>query len=301
MKRIIDFQTHLGDMFNEARFVTFKKPGDLGDYPDPLADFVKSGFQTAPKADKALVTAMQNRMWEKGNIFSAGGVMDDEEITYFFLLPVYPNTSFDEIRGAAALDMRFKPFTSSDFGLYTAQMITALNQDITNGAKGLYLHAALQNIDLDSDAVAAAVTLAGTRGLPIVVYYGGPLDYPESPLFPTGTKPENTALDKVLAMVQKFPDFKFVLVGGPADAADTAKLAGQAKANPNVYVTTAYQDAAGMQKLAQAFGVDKVLFGSAYPFACTKTSLTECYKAFSGAELHKVLYQNAVDLVNLYA
>lgn len=301
MKRIIDFQTHLGDMFSEARFVTFKKPGDMGEYDDPLADFVKSGFKTAPKANKALVTAMQNRMWEKGNIFSAGRIMDDNEITYNFLLPVYPNTSFNEMRGASALDMRFTPFTSPDFGLGTAQMITALNHDIANGAKGMHIHAALQNIELNSDAVAAAVALAGARGLPIVVYYGGPLDYPESPLFPVGAKPESTALDKVLALVQQFPNFKFVLTGGPADREDTAKLAARAKDYPNVYVTTAYQDVAGMQKLAQAFGVDKVLFGSAYPFACPKASLAECEKAFSGAALNKALYQNAVDLVNLYA
>lgn len=301
MKRIIDFQSHLGDMFNEARFVTFKKPGNMGEYPDPLVEFEKSGFTKITVADAQLVTAMQNHMWEKGNIFFAGKVLDKNETTYKFLLPVYPNTSFDEMRGAAALEPRFVPFTSPDFGLYTAQMITALNRDIANGAKGIYIHAALQNVDLDSDAVATAVTLAGSKGLPVVVYYGAPLDYPESPLFPVGAKPQNTALDKVLAMVKKFPAFKFVLVCGPADAAETAKLLDAAGDYANVYVTTAYQNAQGMQKMAAKFGVDKVLFGTDFPFACPTICEDECRKAFSGDDLHKVLFQNAVDLVNLYA
>lgn len=300
MQRIIDFQTHLGDIFSEARFVTFKKPGDMGAYPDPLADFAKDSFSNPPKADAALVTAMQNRMWEKGNIFSAAKSMDDNAVNYFFLLPVYPNTSFDEMRGASKLDERFVPFTSPDFGLYTAQMITTLNRDLDNGAKGMYIHAALQNADLDSDATAAGVTLVGNKGLPIVIYYGGPLAYPESPLFPIGSKPENTALIKVIQLVKKFPNFKFVLAGGPADSQDILTLA-NADEYPNLYVTTAYHNAAGMQKLAQMFGVDKVLFGSAYPFACPAASLAECKKAFSGSDLNKVLYKNAVDIVNLYA
>lgn len=301
MKRLIDFQAHLGDMFNEARFVTFKKPMDLGAYPSPLVDFEKSGFTAVPKADAALVTAMQNHMWDKGNMVFADYVLNKNETTYMFLLPVYPNTSFDEMRGAQALEPRFVPFTSADFGLYTAQMITALTRDLDNGAKGLYIHAALQSVDLDSDPVAAAVTLVGSKGLPVVVYYGGPLDYPDSPLFPIGTKPENTALDKVLALVKKFPDFKFVLVCGPADAAETAKLLDSKEGYPNVYVTTAYQNAAGMQKMAAKFGVDKVLFGTDFPFACPTICEDECRKAFSGDDLHKVLYKNAVDLVNLYA
>lgn len=300
MKRLIDFQAHLGDMFSEARFVTFKKPVDLGNYPSPLVDFEKSDFTAVPKADATLVTAMQNHMWDKGNIFFANYVLERNETTYMFLLPVYPNTSFDEMRGAAALDQRFVPFTSADFSLHTAHMITALNRDLTNGAKGLYIHAALQNVDLDSDAVAAAITLVGSKSLPVVVYYGSPLAYPESPLFPAGTKPESTALIKVIQLVKKFPNFKFVLTGGPSDSEDILTLA-NADEYSNIYVTTAYQNAAGMQKLAGIFGVDKVLFGTDFPFACPTICENECRKAFSGSDLNKVLYKNAVDLVNLYA
>ena len=74
--RIIDFHTHLGDIFHENKNIAFKRPGIVPheDGFDPFKDLEESGF-TRPlivpdqKAQNVLIDAGQYRIWDRANIY----------------------------------------------------------------------------------------------------------------------------------------------------------------------------------------------------------------------------------------
>lgn len=117
--RIIDFHTHLGDIFHENQNISFKRPGlGLVDHPkdffDPFKDLEESGF-TRPlivpdvEAQNKLIDAGQYRTWDRGNIFTTGEMMDRCGYNYIVTLPILPNTSFEEALAASKLDPRYIP------------------------------------------------------------------------------------------------------------------------------------------------------------------------------------------------
>ena len=178
--RIIDFHTHLGDIFHENQNITFKKIGSVK-HPqcfDPFQDLEESGF-TRPlivpdqEAQNILIDAGQYRTWDRGSIFAHQEMMDACGGNYYMVsLPIMPNTSFEEAWAASLLEPRIIPFTCCDYGLPIDQMLAKLQQDIDHGAKGLKLHPIIQNVPLDDERTIEACKLFGERGLPITTHCG---------------------------------------------------------------------------------------------------------------------------------
>lgn len=140
--RIIDFHTHLGDIFHENKNIAFKRPGIVPheDGFDPFKDLEESGF-TRPlivpdqKAQNVLIDAGQYRIWDRANIYTTGEMMDRCGVNYVVSLPIMPNTSFEEALAASRLDSRYIPFTCPDFDLTDDEMMEKLKRDIAMGAK----------------------------------------------------------------------------------------------------------------------------------------------------------------------
>ena len=120
-KRIIDFHTHLGDIFHGNQNISFKRPGFVADPPgftgfDPFKHLEESGY-TRPlivpdvEAQNKLFDAGQVRIWQRANIFTTQDIMDAAGIDYMCSLPIMPNTSFEEALAASKLDPPFIPFT----------------------------------------------------------------------------------------------------------------------------------------------------------------------------------------------
>ena len=87
--RIIDFHTHLGDIFHENKNIAFKRPGIVPheDGFDPFKDLEESGF-TRPlivpdqKAQNVLIDAGQYGNWERAEIYTTGEMMDRCGVNY---------------------------------------------------------------------------------------------------------------------------------------------------------------------------------------------------------------------------
>ena len=103
--RIIDFHTHLGDIFHENQNIVFKKPGSVKhpDCFDPFKDLEESGF-TRPlivpdqAAQTILIDAGQYRTWDRGSLFAHREIMDACGGNYFMVsLPILPNLSLIHI------------------------------------------------------------------------------------------------------------------------------------------------------------------------------------------------------------
>ena len=65
-------------------------------------------------------------------------------------------------------------------------------------------------------------------------------------------------------------------------------------ANPTVYVDTALADSADLQDFAANYGVERILFGSDFPFGIPANERSKVERIFTGAEREKILGLNAL-------
>lgn len=149
MRRIIDFHTHLGDIFHDNRIIAFKRP--YLSHPaafDPFGEREEGGFAhpliaADQQKQNVLIDAGLYRVWDRANLFTTRDCMDRCGITYMVSLPILPNTSFEEALAASKLEPRLVPFTCPDFGLPDDQMLEKLRQDIENGARARFSRSSL--------------------------------------------------------------------------------------------------------------------------------------------------------------
>ena len=311
MKRIIDFQTHLGDIFDSNKNIVFKKPVALDPYPDPILEFAESAFQKpidigSVQAKDQLADAMHNRAMEKGGLDCASAEMDKNDITYFVSLNNHPNTTFEGTLAASKLEPRIIPFTSIDFGIEPWDIHDMVEQDIERGAKGLYIHPGLQGFRFANSKSRAAIDVVSKAGFPVVLHFGlNDCYYRQESESAKNTHSEYGDFSLVEDIVSKYPDCKFVLTPSLVNTSEELDgMMSSAKSGgwKNVFVTTSYKSAETIKKLANCFGIDRVLFGSDFPFCDVSFALEECEKAFAGDSeaLEKVLFKNAVALTRIY-
>ncbi len=311
IKRIIDFHTHMGDIFHEQKNITFKKIAaiDHKPYIDPFKNLEESGYNDPLIVDdeekqNILIDAGQYRVWENGGLAAIQKSMDENLVAYSVSYPILPNTSFEEALAASKLDERIIPFTSADFSLPIPLMRQKLIEDIALGAKGLKLHPILQNCPLNDERAIAATEIFGERNLPVIPHVGVNDYYKsDSPYIAISPK-EYGELDYFFEFVRRFPDYPIIAAHAGGNCGwELDVLAAKIKEEgwKNVYADTTFKNAATMFKMVELIGEDRVLFGTDYPFATIKYSILECEKAFAGAPdiLDKVFYTNAARLLNL--
>lgn len=309
--RIIDFHTHLGDIFHENKNISFKAPQHLPKYKDPFKELGEGGYRAPliaddPDALNTLIDAGQFRIWEKGSLQSVREEIERNRMDYMVSLPVLPNTSFEETLAASKLEPKILPFTSPDFSLPVKEMQEKLREDIRMGARGLKLHPILQNVKLTDKRTYAAVEVFGDLKLPVTAHCGVNDYYkPGSPYQNIAPK-EYGALHYMLALIERYP--KYILI--PAHAGgecgkEYLELADAVRKHKwkHVYTDTSFKGTEVIKELVELMGEDKILFGTDYPFGEAESSIALCKKAFSGKEdaADKVFYRNAAALLGIMA
>ena len=313
-KRIIDFHTHLGDIFHGNQNISFKRPGFVADPPgftgfDPFKDLEESGY-TRPlivpdvEAQNRLIDAGQVRIWQRANIFTTQDIMDAAGIDYMCSLPIMPNTSFEEALAASKLDPRFIPFTCPDFDLPEDEMMAKLKQDIANGAKGLKIHPSIQNVSITDKRCEKPIELFGDLGMPIT-YHCGVNDYykADSP-YHALTNLELGDLKYTLEILRKYPDYVWVPAhgggscGGEREA--LAELVGKLGCK-NVYIESSHRGVDGMHQMLELFGEDRIMFATDWPFDTCTWSVKYAADAFKDDPIvaDKFFYRNAARIIGL--
>lgn len=313
-KRIIDFHTHLGDIFHENRNIAFKRPGIVPPPKgftgfDPFKDLEESGY-TRPlivddvQAQNKLIDAGQVRIWERANIFTTGEIMDAAGINYMVSMPIMPNTSFEEALAASKLDPRFIPFTCPDFGLADDQMMQKLRQDIAKGARGLKIHPILQNIAITDKRCEKPIELFGDLGMPIS-YHCGVNEYykPDSPFLKL-TNAEFGALHYTLDLLRKYPDYIIIPAHGGGSCGGELEALAELVAKlgcKNVYVESSHRGVEGMRKMLELFGPDRIMFATDWPFDTCTWSVKYAAQAFQDdpAVADKFFYLNAARILHI--
>lgn len=308
-RRIIDFHTHLGDIFHDSRNIVFHPPLHFPAYPDPFEELAKDGYCRAlvtenQEEQNVLIDAGQLRTWEYGSLEATSRMLEENHVDYAVSLPVMPNSSFEEVLAASKLEPRLIPFTSADFRLPIPEMVKKLRRDIARGAKGLKLHPILQNVPLTDERTYAAVEVFGELGLPVTSHCGINDYYkPGSKYQPLAPK-EYGELHYMLSLIERYPDYILIPAHAGGDCGweyEQLAEAVQKHGWKNVYTDTSFKSAQVIRQLAELFGEDRLLFATDYPFDGVTTSIRACEEAFRDDPIaaDKVFYRNSARLLGL--
>ncbi|MBN1883047.1 MAG: amidohydrolase [Deltaproteobacteria bacterium] len=302
MTEIIDIHTHLGDILYDGGGELIDKKGvrkrmmldlvsisefllhpDFGGavYESPLFSLVAKASRA--RNDTATLENMKRNMDRYGIQMSA-------------CMPIPPYVTFDDLKRAAGKDKRIIPFTGVDF-TREYDVDKALAQDVANGARGMKLHPIIQCISLDDPRVFCAVEAFGRHRLPIL-FHSGIAHY-----YPTHQKdrerPEFGAIEAAGKLVASFPEVRFIAGhAGLYQAGDVIKMLAREK---NVSVDISVQSPKAVKRLLEAFGPERVLFASDWPWGCRKTPIQVVDRVCKGDDgvKRRVLSENARELLNL--
>lgn len=86
-RRIIDFHSHLGDIFHENKNISFKAPMRFETYSDPFEELAKDTYCRAlvtedQEAQNVLIDAGQFRTWEYGGLIATQKALDENNIDF---------------------------------------------------------------------------------------------------------------------------------------------------------------------------------------------------------------------------
>lgn len=294
---IIDAHTHIGDLLIEGGGdLLWKKGVTKPKIFDPITLWGWVGYRNFGLGNlpyrlclNQIITAEQVRS-RTGTLENLRTSMDRWGITHSACMPIHPYVVFDDLAKAADQDPGVIPFTTVDLAAgcdFKAQ----LRADKANGAKGLKLHGIIQKVALDAPRTHKAVEAAGRAGL-AVLFHCGISNYYKGEEKDRNI-PEYGAVDYAVRLVREHPGVRFVV--GHAGMYEVEEVMEKLAAFENVLVDTSLQSAANIRKLIRAFGPDRVLYASDWPFGDAWAALACARKACKGDEplLRKVLYENA--------
>lgn len=299
---IIDIHSHLGNILHPGGgavvlgSATMARPFD----PDSLRRLslyrfhgLDGTFYSIPAIGRLMTRAERKRNFT-ATYSNLASRMDRGGISYSIVLPIAPNTTFYDILPAAQADQRIIPFGSFDFSAHDLK--DQAHRQLGLGARGFKLHPILQRVDPDGpDAHEALSTLPG--GTVVLLHTGDANYYPrkESSL----QRPEYANVDRIARLCGDFPALRFIAAHGGLRQFEQfiALLPGL----PNVWADTTFLSPEGIRALIDAFGAERVLFGSDWPYGFHRTALDCVRTACRGRadELEAILGGNAKDMLAL--
>ncbi|UCE87724.1 MAG: amidohydrolase, partial [Deltaproteobacteria bacterium] len=193
---------------------------------------------------------------------------------------------------------RIIPFTGVDYAV-DSDPGSALAADVAAGARGLKLHPIIQKVPLTSESTRAAVEAFAVHDLPILFhcgissyYLGAERDREE---------PRYGCVAHAVELVRAFPRVPFI--AGHAGLFEVRAVMGRLAGFPNVWVDTSFQSVARVRQLIAAFGPERVLFASDWPYGNRPPALEIARRACRGDRgiERRILFDNAAELLRIAA
>ena len=303
---IIDIHSHIGDILNINGGELIHKHGvkkdteyraldayeeklfrmsEMEDYDYGGIDLLDEGAMAA--MDRNLTATLEN-MRES---------MDEAGISKTVCLPIPPNLTFNNLKAAQQIDPDIIPFTGIDFSSEN-DFDAALKEDVSQGAKGIKLHPIIQKTPLNSKKTFEAVEAFAQYNLPILFHCG------VSSYYLGEEKEKNQIMEygriqDAEELVAAFPQVSFI--AGHAGMLEVKKAIELLSKYNNVYVDTSFQAPEIIVELLSAFGPERVLYASDWPFGNRVVSVKTVKEACRGdKKLEKMIfYQNAARLLNI--
>ena len=306
---IIDVHTHVGDILNYGGCSVIDKENlpdrNLFDTGFKLRNLIDAGWyaglikyrhkgEQPPYLIREWGT-FSNRL--RNSVASVENMqlsLDASGVTYTCCLPIPPYVTFDDVR--SIMDRRVIPFTGVDFTT-TCDLQEKFGCDVWRGARGMKLHPIVQKVPLTSPSVCEAVEIFGVYNLPVLFhsgvtsYYHGKEKSRQEPAF--------GGIADAVTLVSNFPSVPFIV--GHAGGIEVAEVISRLPKFSNVFVDTSFQSPENICALVNAFGSDRVLFASDWPYGDRVKSLQLVGEACKG-DLYlreKILYLNSARLLRM--
>jgi predicted TIM-barrel fold metal-dependent hydrolase len=222
--------------------------------------------------------------------------MDEAGVVKSVCLPIPPYVIFEDLKSAAEKDSGILPFTGIDF-ISTRDIDATLKSHVTAGARGLKLHPILQQVPLNDKRTFHAVECFGQYKLPVLFhcgissYYLGPEKSREAPEF--------GEIHYARDLVKAFPGVNFI--AGHAGLYEVSDAIAMLGGCGNVWVDISFQSPGIIRKLIGAFGPERVLYGSDWPWGSMTTAVRTVKKACRGDKglERRIFHENAAELLSV--
>jgi uncharacterized protein len=274
---IIDAHSHLGDILYEDGGSLIDQQGvppnsAVCDTAKILA-LLKYKFGEKLKEPNKLFRALGTYAGRQRNF---GATLENmqaslkcSDVSRACCLPIPPNVSFDDLKKAQKSDSRVIPFTGVDFNHFEG-FEAKLKRDVEQGAKGMKIHPIIQNISPEDRRMHQVLEAFEKYDLPILFHTGRVTYY-----FGEDRKKENPDFGKIelLEKLISSSKSKVNIVLGHAGMFEFDYVTERMARYTNVFVDTTFQHPERIQKLINAFGSERVLFGSDWPYADRQPSV----------------------------
>ncbi len=300
MDKIIDMHSHLGNnLYHNGGAIIEKKGVKKKIIFDPIS-ISEFGLHRLTGLEGVLFKWIKNATRERIKTATRENMrksMDEAGITHTVCLPMSLDfVTFQELKEASDKDNGIIPFTGID---HTREydFNKSFAEDVASGAMGLKLHPIVQRLALNDRKTFEAVEAFAPHGLP-VLFHSGVMSYyfgEEK----KNEKPEYGEIKYAVELVQAFPNVNFIT--GHSGMFQVNSVMEMLSSYKNVWTDISFQAPGTIRKLLNAFGVDRILFASDWPYGNRKTAFKALRKACKGDEYieRKTFYENAAELFNL--
>jgi len=300
---IIDMHSHLGDICFPNGWELIWKKGvrkklvfDVVTLSEIFYHPFTQGLEYESWVYKQNVKASMERNFT-GTLENFSRSLDDAGISRSVALPMPPYVGFSDLKEAANNESGIIPFTGIDF-TRDYDVAAQLARDVAVGAKGIKLHPVLQREKLTSKKTLEAVEAFSVHDLPVLIHTGICHYYPlekdawrQEPFF--------ADIPYVQELVKAFPKVKFI--AGHAGLSQARMAIDLLAGFKNVWVECSFLNPGLVREMIKAFGPDRVLFGSDWPWGNRRPAIKIIKKACRGdrALERRIFYENAAELMKI--
>ena len=271
---IIDTHSHLGDVLF-GKNITFRQNVVSREHSDLLTRLEENDNVPYPEflamPQDILMEIMLNVEQARNGTASLQNMqasMNANGVDRIWVLPILPRVGFEEVLAASKLEPRIVPFTGIDFALGEAAADKAL-ADAKKGAGGLKVHPILQQRPMDDEIIVSVLEAWEETGKPVIFHtYSYHYYHPEESYMNKPEYGDNTGFVK---LAERFPKLTMIAAhaGGPFDFDQIL----EGKDLPNLYVDVSFQPGEVIEKFIKAFGPERVMLGSDWPWGCMETPI----------------------------
>lgn len=302
---IIDIHTHLGDILHPNGGKLIHRKGVRKKLIIDLVTMSEWGLHrsVAGAQDFLYKYASDIATWAErarnatATLENMRRSMDEAGVKLTACMPIAPYLTFDDLEKARQLDAGVVPFTSVDFDR-KYDFESELKDHVERGAKGLKLHPVIQREPLTSKRTYEAVEAFRPFGLPIL-FHSGVSSYYLGEAKKTQQVSEFGEIRYGRELAAAFPDVKFI--AGHAGLFQVDDVIEMMAGLKNVSVDTSFQPPEKIRALLKAFGPERVMYASDWPYGNRIPSVKTVKAACKGdSSLQRLIfYENAANLLGM--
>jgi uncharacterized protein len=302
---IIDIHSHLGDILHpNGGDVIFREGIPEFTGTDTIAFAAENLYRIPEELADISDDERLRLLGESSQIRSAtaslenmGKSLEDTGIVKTACMPIPPYVCFEDLNKVAKQDDRIIPFTGLDF-TRPEKIAQDLERDVKNGAKGLKIHPIIQKTPANSEIIVTAVAAFSSYGLPLLLHSGFSSYYVNEEQT-THQTIEHGAISPLEKLVCRFDSVPFII--GHAGLFEVEEVISRLSPLKNTWVDISFQSPESIQALICAFGPERVMYASDWPWGDRVTPIKAVKAACNGdAGLeHLIFYENAVQLLAL--